>query len=124
MKNFGQKLRTIREQKNIGLNQLALRLNVSSGYLSNLERGKTETIPLSLLEKLEKELEFSQTEFFKNNDKDNKATFNETHYRIERCSEQLKVLENNRPELTHYLLSLVEQGIELAHKESSHKEIH
>lgn len=120
---LGQKIRTIRTQKGIGLNQMAARLNISSGYLSNLERGKTETIPLSLLEKLENELNLSQSEFFKNG-RSETDQFNELHYRIERCSNQLKALEKNRPELADYLTSLIEQGIELADSESKSNKFH
>ncbi|QOY36645.1 helix-turn-helix domain-containing protein [Anaerobacillus isosaccharinicus] len=124
MKNFGQKIRTIREQKNIGLNQMAARLDVSSGYLSNLERGKTETIPLSLLEKLETELNFSKSEFFATNKQQDALDFNELHYRIDRCCEHLKMLENKRPELADYLVTVVEQGLELANIEDEKIKFH
>src|ERR1019366_9212264 len=37
---LGQRLRKIREQKGIGLRQLATRVGISPSYLSNIERGK------------------------------------------------------------------------------------
>ncbi|OEF99156.1 transcriptional regulator [Vulcanibacillus modesticaldus] len=112
MRNLGQRVRAIRVKKGIGLNEFANKLGVSSGYLSNLETGKTETIHLSLLEKLQDELEIFPTVDLGEID-------NELLYRIERVNLLLKQLAENNPELTDYLLSTVEKGIEVFNKKSS-----
>lgn len=49
---LGQTIRNLRKQKNITLNDFADKLDISAGYLSNLETGKTDTISLQLLVKL------------------------------------------------------------------------
>lgn len=112
MKNLGQRVRAIRINKGIGLNEFANKLGVSSGYLSNLETGKTETIHLSLLEKLQDELDvFPTVDLGEVDDK--------FLYRIERTNLLLKQLAENNPELTDYLLSTVEKGIDVFNKKSS-----
>jgi len=60
LNNFGKRIRFLREQKGISLNEFAKKLIVSSGYLSNLETGKTETIPLSLLKNCKRNLLYFQ----------------------------------------------------------------
>ena len=50
MQEIGQQIRQIRNRKGISLNAYANELGVSSGYLSNLETGKTQNITLSVLE--------------------------------------------------------------------------
>jgi transcriptional regulator with XRE-family HTH domain len=112
MNQLGLKIRTIRTQKGIGLNALAKKLDISSGYLSNLETGKTENVPLSLIPKLQTELNISFPDLFQTTLNEEK-TFNEFHYRIERTNEQLKKLQDNNPSVANYLLSIVEQGLEL-----------
>ncbi len=42
LRNLGQRLRTAREEKNIGLRELARRLGVSPSLISQIETGKTE----------------------------------------------------------------------------------
>lgn len=56
MQEIGQQIRQIRNRKGISLNAYANELGVSSGYLSNLETGKTQNITLSVLEQLQKDL--------------------------------------------------------------------
>lgn len=122
MQHFGQKIRTIREQKDIGLNQMAARLNVSSGYLSNLERGKTEKIFLWLIPKLESELKLSLAELIDSETVSvaDGEEFNEFNYRVKRCIDQLMGLQSTDPDLAGYLLTLVEQGLELEQKRAVH----
>lgn len=109
---LGSIIRTVREQKGLGLNQLAKQLEVSSGYLSNLERGKTETVPLSFLDKLENELHismFSNTNF-------TEQEYSEIDIRLNRCCHQLKELSKSNPEYASYLISTIESGIQFAEK--------
>lgn len=108
---FGQKVRTIRVQKGIGLNQLAKKIGVSPGHLSNLETGKTENIKLSLLHKLHNELNLFSSEPF--TDKNTDKEFDEFEYRLERLTQQLLALKNNQPEIANYLVSIVENGIDV-----------
>ena len=54
---FGIRLRTLREQRGISLNSMARTLGVSSGYLSNLEIGKTEHISFTTLHAISSVLE-------------------------------------------------------------------
>ena len=55
LENVGATIRMLRE-KGISLNNFAATLDVSAGYLSHLETGKTDNIPLRLLPKLQEEL--------------------------------------------------------------------
>ncbi|WML45410.1 helix-turn-helix transcriptional regulator [Neobacillus sp. PS3-40] len=54
--NFGEVIRKIRIEQGFGLNEFAKILDVSPGYLSNLETGKTNTIQLSILKKIQGKL--------------------------------------------------------------------
>ncbi|TBL77258.1 helix-turn-helix domain-containing protein [Paenibacillus thalictri] len=56
MNVIGRQLQRIRQHKGIGLNEFARELGVSPVYLSNLETGRTQTIQLEVLHKLENEL--------------------------------------------------------------------
>lgn len=113
MRHLGQQIRNIRQKKGIGLNTFASQLGVSAGYLSNLETGKTDTIHLSLLEKLQSELTL-----FPNFDQEDE-TISELSLRIQRIHQLLKQLETSNPEVANYLLSIVEQGIEVFIKDSN-----
>ncbi|OEH92569.1 helix-turn-helix domain-containing protein [Bacillus solimangrovi] len=111
MNELGQKIRTIRTQKGIGLNALAKKLDISSGYLSNLETGKTDTVQLSIIPKLQQELNINWSDIFQS-ESNSTEQFNEIHFRIERLSHHLKELEKIRPDIAQYLISIVEQGID------------
>jgi transcriptional regulator with XRE-family HTH domain len=54
---LGKRLRTIREEKGIGLRQLAARVGISPSYLSNIERGKFAPPAEDKLRALARELE-------------------------------------------------------------------
>jgi transcriptional regulator with XRE-family HTH domain len=54
---FGEKLRTIREEKGIGLRELAARVGISPSYLSNIETGKFAPPAEDKLRAIARELE-------------------------------------------------------------------
>lgn len=104
LQEIGQRIRTLRTSKGIGLNAFAEKMNVSPGYLSNLETGKTDTIQLSLLEKLQTELYLLPIK---------SETSDELDARLNHAKQQLKKLEQLNPEFANYLLTTFEQGLEL-----------
>src|SRR5690606_1592931 len=97
--NFGQQIRQLRKSKNISLVQLSKELEVSPAYLSNLENGKTETIQLSVLNKL-------QDKLFLNLDQDRLETSDE--FRLRQLEKLLKRLLKDKPEQAYFLLNLLE----------------
>ena len=104
LQNLGTRIRTIRTNKGISLNAFAERLDVSPGYLSNLETGKTDTIQLSVLEKLQNELYLLPL-------KD--GTSDELESRLNHALERLRDLEKLNPDAAQYLLNTFERGLEL-----------
>ncbi|WP_231574092.1 helix-turn-helix domain-containing protein [Paenibacillus sp. FSL R5-0345] len=105
MGNFGQQLRQIRQQKGFGLNEFAKEIGVSPAYLSNLETGKTQTIQLEILSKLQQELNMIINNDVSEND--------HTVWRTERIGELLMNLQRTNPTAANYLMTMVEQGVEL-----------
>ena len=105
MSNFGQQLRQIRQQKGFGLNEFAKEIGVSPAYLSNLETGKTQTIQLEVLNRLQQELHMTIDEEDSEND--------HIVWRPERISELLLNLQRTNPKAADYLMTMVEQGVEL-----------
>lgn len=104
---LGKHIRTLRTQKGIGLNTFAKQLGVSPAYLSNLETGKTDTIQLSLLQKLQDELRLITI--------DNSLLIqDEIKYRIARASTLLHNLIQQDKALGYYLLETLEKGIDLS----------
>lgn len=103
---IGKHIRTLRTQKGIGLNTFAKQLGVSPAYLSNLETGKTDTIQLSLLQKLQDELRLITID-------NSSLTQDETKYRIARASTLLHNLIQQDKALGYYLLETLEKGIDL-----------
>lgn len=116
---FGQKIRTVRQQRGIGLNALAKKLDISPAYLSNLENGKTETIHLSFLKQLEDELGINPSDLFEIQTEEQDG-FNEFHFRTEKALQALSQLEEKDPQFADYLLSIVEQGIALKEPRDYH----
>lgn len=104
MSNFGQQLRQIRQQKGYGLNEFAKELGVSPAYLSNLETGKTQTIQLDVLSKLQHELQL--------NVNDSTTDVESEVWRAVRISELLLDLSRRNPSAADYLMMVVEQGVE------------
>ena len=109
LQNLGQHIRTLRTQKGIGLNVFAEQLGVSSGYLSNLETGKAESIHLSLLEKLQDELFLFPVH--------SGTSDNVTDIRLSKIKHQLEELDRLNPEGVDYLLTTMEKGLNLLLKE-------
>jgi transcriptional regulator with XRE-family HTH domain len=58
-KSVGAKLREYRLNKGIGLNQMAEKVGVSPGFLSNFETGKSSSISVNVLDDLISILEIS-----------------------------------------------------------------
>ncbi|MBS4171817.1 helix-turn-helix transcriptional regulator [Bacillus sp. FJAT-49736] len=104
LQNIGQRIRSLRTSKGISLNAFAEKLDVSPGYLSNLETGKTDTIQLSLLEKLQAELHLLPIEI---------DVSDEIDTRISHAKKKLNELELRNPEGANYLLSTFEKGLEI-----------
>lgn len=104
LQNIGSRIRTLRTNKGISLNAFAEKLNVSPGYLSNLETGKTDTIQFSLLEKLQSELHILPLE---------SEDLDELDLRMKHAKQLLAKLEHSNPEAAHYLLTTFEKGLEL-----------
>ncbi|MDR7319675.1 helix-turn-helix transcriptional regulator [Brevibacillus nitrificans] len=104
--DFGKHVRALRKQKGISLNAFAEQINVSPAYLSNLETGKTETIQLSLFEKLQEELHLFPLHL-------DEATDSEIDFRFTRMKQLLLTLHEKNPKEAEYLLSIVEQGLSL-----------
>jgi transcriptional regulator with XRE-family HTH domain len=108
LQNLGQHIRLLRKQKGIGLNEFAEMIDVSSGYLSNLETGKTDTIQLSLLQKLQDELFLFPIS--------SNTTDDLMGLRLKKLENQLKELEQHHPEGVEYLLTTLEKGIDVLSK--------
>lgn len=103
---LGQKVRELRSQMGFGLNEFARKIGVSPGYLSNLETGKTDTIPLAILEKLQNELQLLPL-------KDEPQIFSEIELRCKKINRLLHQLNSENPEAVEYLLSTIEKGLDL-----------
>ncbi|WP_026583990.1 helix-turn-helix domain-containing protein [Bacillus sp. J33] len=101
LENLGQRIRLLRKQKGISLNVFAKELGVSSGYLSGLETGKTENIPLKVLEKLQEELAILPME----------TDDNEISHRFAAIRQHYDKLLEKDPEAANYLLSTFENGV-------------
>jgi transcriptional regulator with XRE-family HTH domain len=106
MRDLGQKVRLLREKKGIGLNTFADQLGVSSGYLSNLETGKTENVQLSLLERLQQELHLFPATTLDNGSSD-------LYFRLQRIYQLLHEVNQHHPEAAEYLLTTMERGLDL-----------
>ncbi|MBU8852759.1 MULTISPECIES: helix-turn-helix domain-containing protein [Priestia] len=106
--NIGEKIRILRKQKGLGLNELAAQLECSRSYLANLETGKTDTIQFSFLDKLQEELNLFPEELIQNFMEEN-----EFDLKLKKMNQLLKELELKHPEQAHYFVSIVEQGVNL-----------
>ena len=105
LKNFGQQIRVVREQRNISLNKFAKELEVSLAYLSNLENGKTDSIKLEVLWKLQSRLQVLGLECTEAD--------TEFQYRLNRVTHNLLQLEKHQPAFATYLLEITEKGIDV-----------
>ncbi|MGY6212265.1 helix-turn-helix domain-containing protein [Cytobacillus firmus] len=103
--NIGAEIRSLRTKKGIGLNEFAGSIGVSPGYLSNLETGKTTSIDLNILDKLQAELNLFS--FITHND------YEITSIQLKSLIHQLITIENEYPQSAKSLRSLIEHAIEL-----------
>ncbi|WP_044784543.1 helix-turn-helix domain-containing protein [Bacillus thuringiensis] len=108
LQNLGQTIRALRKHKGITLNEFADKLNVSPGYLSNLETAKTDTITLSLLEKLQEELNLIPALTQKSD-----SEHHELHFRLQRLCQALQQVHDTNSQLADYFIDHVEKGLEL-----------
>jgi transcriptional regulator with XRE-family HTH domain len=60
---FGQKVKTLREEKNFSIEQLANISNVDRNYISDIEKGK-RNVSIEIMEKIISALESDFTMFF------------------------------------------------------------
>lgn len=98
---FGKQIRELRERKGISLNEFARELDVSPGYLSNLETGKSDTVKLRVMERLQTEL--------------NVLPLSSTSYlssRLQQLEQKLLTLEAKDPRAAEYLINSLEDGID------------
>lgn len=105
--DLGKQIRVIRKQRNFGLNELADRLDVSRGYLSNLETGKTSTINLDLLDRIQSEFQLYPIE------NDSHTHNSEMNNRLHRLILLLKKVHETDPQFADYLITTAEQGASL-----------
>jgi len=108
--NLGQSIRQLRKEKGISLNEFAERLEVSPGYLSNLETGKTDTISLTLLSELNEMLCLIPV------DLDPNLPPHELDFRLNRMCLLLKNLYDTNQQLAEFFISHIETGISLIQK--------
>lgn len=108
-KDIGNQIRTLRKKKGLGLEELATTIGVSRGYLSNLETGKTDSIQMSILEKLQHELNLFPEHLFKS------SMDEETEFDIElkRIIQLLKQLNNQDPKEAEFLFHMIEKRFEI-----------
>jgi transcriptional regulator with XRE-family HTH domain len=104
MKKLGQQVRIMRHQKKMGLSEYAQELGVSSGYLSNLETGKTETIQLTILEKIFDDLGIWTSDM---------EVDSATELQLNRIKSLLLKLHKDSPEAFGYFTNNLEHGIEV-----------
>jgi transcriptional regulator with XRE-family HTH domain len=110
--NIGQRIRLLRKKCGYSIQNFAQKLDVSVGYLSNLETGKSETIQLSLLQQLHHEFGLFDSETIQKLDNDE-----DFEIRLLHANHLLRTLHTNNKEQSDYLLSLVEKGADLFNKE-------
>ncbi|SFS75877.1 helix-turn-helix domain-containing protein [Paenibacillus sp. BC26] len=102
MRTLGQQVRNMRIENDIGLNEYAKELEVSAGYLSNFETGKTDTVQLKVLEKILVDLGLTSEVMDSTLDQ-----------RIRRITSLLVTLHNESPLAFDYFANNIEQGVRL-----------
>ncbi|UUZ86082.1 helix-turn-helix domain-containing protein [Paenibacillus sp. P26] len=103
MNEIGRQVKHIREKRGLGVAEFAAELGVSPGYLNQLETGKTRTLQLEVLSRLQQELYIDvQAE----EDARNRLT-----RRLNRLTEALMELYDREPQAAEYLIGIVEQGL-------------
>lgn len=107
LNSFGECVRIARNQKKLSVRELAQRVGISTGHISNIENGKDVSIKLEALEKLQKELEFIPLMPDPDENMDDSYT-----YRLNKTNMQFHQLLKKNPDAAEYLLSSFEQGID------------
>ncbi|KAB2951160.1 helix-turn-helix transcriptional regulator [Heliorestis acidaminivorans] len=119
--SFGNRVRTLREKSGISLNKMARTLEVSAGYLSNLESGKTENVTVHFLESLQQNLGLNACLIC--GQKKESALIHdlepELQLRIQRIQEILFDMAKSNPKQVEYLLGLLECGLGGMNREDS-----
>ncbi|MCC2485463.1 helix-turn-helix domain-containing protein [Bacillus pacificus] len=108
LQHLWQTIRTLRKHKGITLNELAAKLHVSPGYLSNLETMKTDTVSLTFLEQIQKELNL-----FPALTQETDLPNHELNFRLQRLCQVLQQVHDTQPQIAHYFIDHIEKGIEL-----------
>ncbi|PGP39446.1 transcriptional regulator [Bacillus cereus] len=108
LQHLGQTIRTLRKHKGITLNDLAAKLQVSPGYLSNLETMKTDTVSLAFLEQIQKELNL-----FPALTQETDSINHELDFRLQRLCQVLQKTHDENSELANYFISHIEKGLEI-----------
>jgi len=108
MSEIGLYIRSIRQQRGADITEFARELGVSPDYLRNLESGRTQTIQLEVINKL-------QNEFYSiENDLDmDYDPYDPVRIRIDRLAASLQSLYAADPQAADYLMRIVEQGLDL-----------
>ena len=99
---FGEKVKMLREKKNISLNQFAKIIGVSPAYLSNLENGKTDTVQLSVLHKIHDQLGIQPI--------DTSTTDSIFEIELQYGMTLLRQLHKQNPKSAHFILKIMEQS--------------
>lgn len=71
---LGDKIKQLRENKNLGLNETAELVGISGSYLSNIESGKKKNPSMQVLSKIAVVLDVQVEDFFKESDTENSNT--------------------------------------------------
>lgn len=101
LQNLGQQIRQLREKKGKGLNEFAKELNVSAGYLHNLETGKSDNIKLDVLERIQDELKVLPLD-----------TTSLISHRLKRIEQNLCEIEKTDSPFAEFLIHNLETSIE------------
>ena len=108
LQHLGQTIRTLRKHKGITLNDLAAKLHVSPGYLSNLETMKTDTVSLSFLQQTQEELNL-----FPALTQETDLPNSRTSFSFATNMSGITKTHDENPELADYFIAHVEKGLEL-----------
>ncbi|WP_144517753.1 helix-turn-helix domain-containing protein [Bacillus sp. FDAARGOS_235] len=109
VKNLGATIREYRKRKGITLNSFAETLNVSPGYLSNLETNKTDTIQLSLLSQIQKELNIFEDDSYISD----LATY--PNRRVAELFHKITQIQESNPQAFDFWLNTLEEALNIYH---------
>lgn len=106
MNEIGLYIKTMRQQRGVDIMDFARELGVSPDYLSNLESGKTRTLQLEIINKLQNEFQMIETNEVEPD------IGHDVGARIEHLALSLRALHEHDPKAAEYLIGVVEQGFE------------